>query len=232
MIENEPKPSTLSRLVKKFERYIVLALIGMMMVVIALATLDLAWLIIVDIGTPPILLLEVDELLELFGFFLLIVIGVEVLETIKAYLRDNVIHIEIVLEVALIAIARKIIVLDLDKYDGVSVLAVAALILALAVASMLRRRARRPLPSTFANKASAAHIAVAPVPANDQHDPVSMPPFARLSARSSARSFTALRIIAPASSQSPRRFRLPVRQAGRPSSHGSQAAAPLGDRDA
>ena len=145
MIENEPKPSTLTRFIKKFERYVVTTLIGMMMVVIALATLDLAWLIIVDIGTAPILLLEVDELLELFGFFLLIVIGVELLETIKAYLRDNVIHIEIVLEVALIAIARKVIVLDLSKYDGVSVLAVAALILALAVASMLRRRARKVL---------------------------------------------------------------------------------------
>lgn len=93
-------------------------------------------------------MLEVDELLELFGFFLLIVIGVELLETIKAYLRDNVIHIEIVLEVALIAIARKVIVLDLSKYDGVSVLAVAALILALAVASMLRRRARKLQPAS------------------------------------------------------------------------------------
>jgi uncharacterized membrane protein (DUF373 family) len=89
------------------------------------------------------LLLEVDELLEIFGFFLLILIGVELLETIKAYLRDNVIHVEIVLEVALIAVARKVIVLDLSKYDGLGVLAIAALIIALAGAFSLERRARR-----------------------------------------------------------------------------------------
>lgn len=93
--------------------------------------------------TPPILLLEVDELLEIFGFFLLILIGVELLETVKAYLRDNVVHLEIVLEVALIAIARKVIALDLSKYDGVTVLSVAALILALASAFFLERRTRK-----------------------------------------------------------------------------------------
>nr|WP_277989565.1 phosphate-starvation-inducible PsiE family protein [Corallococcus sp. NCSPR001] len=112
----------------------------MMMVVVALATLELGWIIAQDIITPPVLILEVDELLEIFGFVLLILIGVELLETIKAYLRDNVVHVEIVLEVALIAIARKVIVLDLSKYDGVSVLAVAALIIALAVAFSLRAR--------------------------------------------------------------------------------------------
>nr|WP_272491335.1 phosphate-starvation-inducible PsiE family protein [Corallococcus exercitus] len=124
--------------IKKFERAVVVSIIVMMMVVLALSTLELGWIIVKDIITPPILLLEVDELLEIFGFVLLILIGVELLETIKAYLRDNVVHVEIVLEVALIAIARKVIVLDLSKYDGVSVLAVAGLIVALAGALFLR----------------------------------------------------------------------------------------------
>nr|WP_301340513.1 phosphate-starvation-inducible PsiE family protein [Corallococcus exercitus] len=124
--------------IKKFERAVVVSIIVMMMVVLALSTLELGWIIVKDIITPPILLLEVDELLEIFGFVLLILIGVELLETIKAYLRDNVVHVEIVLEVALIAIARKVIVLDLSKYDGVSVLAIAGLIVALAGALFLR----------------------------------------------------------------------------------------------
>jgi uncharacterized membrane protein (DUF373 family) len=132
--------------VEKFERFVVVALIGMMMIVVALSTIELAWIIVRDITTPPILLLEVDELLEIFGFFLLILIGVELLETIKAYLRDNVVHVEIVLEVALIAIARKVVVLDTAKYDGVTILAIAALIVALATAFLLERRARRRGP--------------------------------------------------------------------------------------
>lgn len=147
MMEKHTSPARFSRAIKRFEHAIVVSLIGMMMLVVTLSTVDLAWIIIKDIVTPPILLLEVEELLEVFGFFLLILIGVELLETIKAYLRDNVIHVETVLEVALIAIARKVIVLDQSKYDGVSVFAIAALIFALAVASRLRRRSRKSAPT-------------------------------------------------------------------------------------
>ncbi|WP_224248140.1 phosphate-starvation-inducible PsiE family protein [Hyalangium gracile] len=137
--ESDPSPEgRLSLIIKKFERFVVVSIIVMMMVVVALSTLELGWIITKDIITPPILLLDEDELLEIFGFVLLILIGVELLETIKAYLRDSVIHVEIVLEVALIAIARKVIVVDLSKYDGISVLALAALIIALAAASFLR----------------------------------------------------------------------------------------------
>lgn len=137
--ESSPSPEgRWSLVLKKFERFVIVSIIVMMMAVVALSTLELGWIIAKDIITPPILLLEVDELLEIFGFVLLILIGVELLETIKAYLRDNVIHVEIVLQVALIAIARKVIVLDLSKYDGVSVLAIAALVIALAGASFLR----------------------------------------------------------------------------------------------
>ena len=41
---------------------------------------------------------------------------------------------EIVLEVALIAIARKVIIIDLEKYGSLTLLGIAALILAVAVA--------------------------------------------------------------------------------------------------
>jgi uncharacterized membrane protein (DUF373 family) len=82
-------------------------------------------------------------LLEIFGFFLLVLIGVELLEIIKAYQKDQAVHLGIVLEVALIAIARKVIILNVSKYDGVSVLAVAALIVALSVAWALEKMERR-----------------------------------------------------------------------------------------
>ena len=140
--EQQPATDRLSRAINRFERGIVVLLVIMMMVVVALSTLELGWIIVKDVITPPVLLLEVDELLDIFGFFLLILIGVELLETIKAYLRDNVVHVAIVLDVALIAIARKVIILDLSKYDGISVLAVAALIIALAGAFYVEQRAR------------------------------------------------------------------------------------------
>lgn len=106
----------------------------MMTLVIFLTTIELAWIILQDIITPPIIFLEINQFLEIFGFFLLILIGIELLETLKTYLLEKVIHIEIVLEVTLIALARGVIVLDLNKYDSGAILAYAALIIAVAVA--------------------------------------------------------------------------------------------------
>lgn len=122
------------KVLKKFERFIVHALIVMMIVVVFLATVDLAWIIIKDVTTAPVLLLSVRELNEIFGFFLIVLIGIELLETIKAYLTEGVVHVEIVIEVALIAIARKVITLDLKAYDSLTIVGIAALILSIAVA--------------------------------------------------------------------------------------------------
>ena len=130
---------------KKFEHAIVVSLITMMVVVVVLATIELAWIIIWDIITPPIFLLEIGELLEIFGFFLLVLIGIELLETIKAYLLSNVVHVEIVLEVALIAIARKVIILDISKYESLTLIGIAALIAAVALAFMVIKRHIDPL---------------------------------------------------------------------------------------
>lgn len=127
---------------KKFEKTVIVSLIGMMVLVILLTTIELAWIIVKDMITPPILLLEIEELFEIFGFFLLVLIGIELLETIRAYLVENVIHVEVVLEVALIAIARKVIILDLEKYAALTLVGMAALILSVAAAFFVVRRQR------------------------------------------------------------------------------------------
>lgn len=135
-------------LLKNFERVIIHTLIVMMMAIIALTTIELAWIIIKDILSPPIILLRIEELLEVFGFFLLVLIGIELLETIKAYLLEKVVHVEIVLEVALIAIARKVIILDVEKYSHLTVMGIAALILALAAATYAIKRMLKSEDST------------------------------------------------------------------------------------
>ncbi|MCI0571914.1 MAG: phosphate-starvation-inducible PsiE family protein, partial [Myxococcaceae bacterium] len=89
--KDAPSTAWVGRLLGRFEHGVVLVLILLLMGVIALSTLDLAWRLIHDVITPPVLLLDVQELLELFGFFLLILIGLELLETIRAYLNTHVI---------------------------------------------------------------------------------------------------------------------------------------------
>lgn len=119
---------------KKFERAVVLSLILLMIVVVLISTLELFYIIIKDIISPPAFWLEIHELLDIFGFFLLILIGIELLETIKAYLAEKVVHSEIVLEVALIAITRKVIILDVKEYSGLAIIGIAALIASIAIA--------------------------------------------------------------------------------------------------
>jgi uncharacterized membrane protein (DUF373 family) len=133
----------MNRFLKGFERAIVLALIGLMMVLVLAATIELIVLIVGKLASPPILRVSVGELLDMFGFFLLILIGLELLETIKAYLSEHVVHVEIVLEVALIAIARKVIILDVKKTESLSLLGIALLIASLAGAYYLERKGRK-----------------------------------------------------------------------------------------
>jgi len=125
---------------KKFEKVIIVSLIVMMVFVVLLATIELGWIIGKHVFSPPIMLLDIDELLEIFGVFLLVLIGIELLETIKIYLLENVVHVQIILEVALIAIARKAIILDIEKYSSLTLLGIAALILSLAVAFFACKR--------------------------------------------------------------------------------------------
>lgn len=129
---------------KKFEHAIVSVLIVMMILVILISTIELGWIILKDFINPPRFFLEISDLLEIFGFFLLVLIGIELLETIKAYLNEKVVHVEIVIEVGLIAIARKVIILDIEKYDGITIIGVAGLILAVSAAYYAIKRKKSP----------------------------------------------------------------------------------------
>lgn len=143
----------MDRIPKLFEKVIVFFLILLMMLVVLLSTIDLAYRLVLDVISPPILLLDVDELLDIFGFFLLILIGVELLETIRAYLQEHIVHVEVVIEVALIAIARKVIILDLKETTSATLVGIAAIVVALALAYYLefrRRSTRKPVETEAA----------------------------------------------------------------------------------
>jgi uncharacterized membrane protein (DUF373 family) len=116
-----------------FEKYVIRALTVMMAFVLLLATIDLAYLIVKDILNPPLMLLDVSELLDIFGLFLLVLIGIELLETMKTYLVEHLIRVEVVLMVALIAIARKIIIMDVSLFPSLTLIGIGVILIALSV---------------------------------------------------------------------------------------------------
>ena len=130
---------------KRYEKFMVSALMIMMAVVLGLATLDLGWLIVKDVITTPYLLLDISELLDIFGLFMLVLIGIELLETImKTYLMDGTPHFEVVLSVAIIAIARKVIILDVKEVESLSLFGIAAIVIALTAGYYLMKRSQMP----------------------------------------------------------------------------------------
>jgi uncharacterized membrane protein (DUF373 family) len=139
----------MTQYIKKFEKMIILSLVVMMALVVLLATLELGWIIIKDIITPPLFLLEIDELLDIFGLFMLVLIGIELLETIaKSYLEKSVDHVQIVMTVAIIAIARKVIIFDVKDFSGPALLGIAAIILSLSIGYYLIKGKVRSVGNT------------------------------------------------------------------------------------
>lgn len=133
----------LETLIGRVQKLAVIALVGMLVVVVVLSTAHLGVLIAQEIWKPPRWLIPVQGLLDIFGYFLLVLIGIELLETLKAYVRKDIIHVRVVLEVALIAMARKVIIEEPNTVSSLTLLGIAALILALAIASYFERQAKR-----------------------------------------------------------------------------------------
>ncbi|MCX7988218.1 MAG: phosphate-starvation-inducible PsiE family protein [Thermodesulfovibrio sp.] len=127
----------------KFKRALIVVIIFLLAIVLLLATVELVYVIVKDIMSPPLFLLELDELLEIFGVFMLVIIGIELLESItKTYLKEGVDHVKVVLAVAMIAIARKVIILDVKEISSITMLGIAAIILALSIGYYLSKSKR------------------------------------------------------------------------------------------
>ena len=137
------KEVQVEKLVKKFERYIIVGLLVMMILVVFIGSVELAVMLVERMLSPfpKWILLNISEMLEIFGFFMMILIGLELIETIKIYLVDESIHVEIICLVAIVAVTRKVIILDLYKLPPVSLLGIAAIILALTIGYYFLKKA-------------------------------------------------------------------------------------------
>jgi uncharacterized membrane protein (DUF373 family) len=82
-------------------------------------------------------------LFQLFGLFLNVLIALEILENVAAYLKNNIIQVELVLVTSLIAVSRKIIILDLEKKDSNDLIALSIAVFSLSLSYMMIRFAHR-----------------------------------------------------------------------------------------
>ncbi len=133
-IRKYSKNETFLHFIEGVEELVSRLLSIIMIVVILLAIADLGVHVIKKIFIWNLNQATFNEnLFTTFGIFLNILIALEILENIIAYLRKHVVHAELVIVTSLIAVARKIIILDLKKTDGVQVVGLGIAILALSI---------------------------------------------------------------------------------------------------
>lgn len=104
--------------VNKIEKLIYASLMIMLIAVLIASVFFLGWTLVISLISSSPWQLETHEMIQVLGGFLLVLIGVELLDTIKAYFLENAIHVEIVVLLAIIAIARKVILLDPTGMSG------------------------------------------------------------------------------------------------------------------
>jgi uncharacterized membrane protein (DUF373 family) len=110
-----------------------------LIIVIFIALFDLSRVLIQDLLVVRVSVLG-KTLFNLFGLFLNVLIALELLENIGGYLQKNVTQVELVIVTAMIAIARKIIILDFEKISSEELVALALSMLALAASYWVIRK--------------------------------------------------------------------------------------------
>ncbi|OGV47380.1 MAG: phosphate-starvation-inducible E-like protein [Lentisphaerae bacterium GWF2_57_35] len=135
------------KLIRRFQRIVIYALLYMLLFVVAISTIEVAIYLVRQLMEPPVLLLDVTRLLDFFGIFMMVIIGLELLHSIRSYIVYDKMPVEEVFMVAMIALARKVIVLDVKASDSVLLLGLSALILSLSVGYYLVKKSVQPHPS-------------------------------------------------------------------------------------
>jgi uncharacterized membrane protein (DUF373 family) len=128
----------LLRVLQWIIRLSVRALAVLMTLLILLGVIDVGWMLFEkSMAASPRFVLSISDILATFGAFMAVLIAIEIFVNIVMYLREDVIHVKIVVATALMAIARKVIIMDFEKTSAEFVWATATVILATAIAYWL-----------------------------------------------------------------------------------------------
>ena len=123
----------------KLETLISKALSVAMVVVLLVSVVDLFVVLWRTLFTSPNELFS-RTLFNIFGMFLDVLIALEILENITAYLKRHVVQVELVIVTSLTAVARKIIIFDLNKSTGLELIGLAIAIFSLSLSYWIVRR--------------------------------------------------------------------------------------------
>lgn len=137
-------PTRVDKLVRGFEIFTVCAAGLLLMLAVAVATALMYSLFVSGMQNNLGSISSVGEVQSaverVFAGVLLLLLGLELLETLKTYFSDYHVRIEVILIVAMIAVGRHIVQIDFQHMAPAALAGVAMLILALSISYFLVRK--------------------------------------------------------------------------------------------
>jgi uncharacterized membrane protein (DUF373 family) len=147
---NDRLSTRYQQIVRKFEFVAVSALQVLLILTVAIATVLLFVLFVngIRIQVPQIESLAnlLPVVQRAFSGIMIVLLGLELLETLRTYFNEHHIRVEVILVVAMIAAGRDIIEVDFAHTPGPQLLGYGVLILCLAASYFLVKKAHAQLP--------------------------------------------------------------------------------------
>ena len=138
-------------LLRSGEKVIIIILAILMALVLFISTFELGVIIFKEVIETPAekgMVLDISELSRIFSFFLYILIGLELFVTVVMFLKENVIHGEVILLVGITAVSRKIIIQDYEAMEPITIIGLALLIGTMSLGYFLIKRSHRDSENT------------------------------------------------------------------------------------
>lgn len=132
--------------VEKFEGLVVAMLALLLVLVVASILSVVVYHFVSRLGTAAARITDIAELqqaaLRAFSGILLVLLGLELLDTVKVYFREHTVRVEVILLVGLIAMGRHVLEIDLHHIEPLILFGFSSLLLALAISYFLVKRAQ------------------------------------------------------------------------------------------
>jgi uncharacterized membrane protein (DUF373 family) len=126
--------------IDRFQNAILALMTWTMALVTLIVTLDVIYSLARYLLLPPVSL-QINELLNFFASILLVVIGVELLDTFRKIEHDKTVNVLTILLVTLISVARKVILMGLnDTPDYMGLIGLSVIIISLSLGYYLIKK--------------------------------------------------------------------------------------------
>ncbi len=133
----EEHEDAMIRFLHRIIRVAVRVLAVLMVMVIIWCIGDVVYVLVQRLKTAPYFLLDINDIFQTFGAFMAVLIAIEIFINIRLYLGTTILPVRLVVATALMAIARKVIILDLTRISADFVFGIAAVVLALGITHWL-----------------------------------------------------------------------------------------------